>query len=138
MIELSFTNKKKTTTHKRRNDPNDLFRRALHEQINGVIAEQNGVAPTVKRFRFREEVDRPLRKWWWQTGSTYYLTLRYSSQIIRIRENRTILCGNSLKSVEHVLVQLLAALDNYDRDLIDAIEKAYQKTRWKKRPHSQR
>lgn len=138
MINLNLTNKKKQPTTKRRNDPKELFRTSLLEQIDGIVAEQNGQQATVKRIRFHKEVDRPLRKWWWMDGTSFFLTLRYSSQIIRIKDHQSINCGGSLQRVEKVLHQLLTALDKNDLDLIDAIEKAYQKTRWKKRPRSQR
>lgn len=137
MIELNFSDKKKPAAEVRRNDPVKVFRAALQQQCDAVEAELDGETLTIPRRRYHHgkptTVAVPVRKWYWVDDGEYYLVLRYSSQIIRIRDHETINCGATLNDVQSVLQCIMEALDEEDEDVVTALDAAYQRTRWKKR-----
>lgn len=136
MIELNFSDKKKPLAVVRRNDPIAVFRAALKQQLCTVVSAQQNETLTVSRRRYSNgkptTIDVPVRQWWWIDDDAYFLTLRYSSQIIRIRDHETINCGGTLNDVQSVLQRIMEALDEEDEDVMAALNTAYERTRWKK------
>lgn len=135
MIELDFSNKSKPTATTPRNDPCDVFRNALEQQIEAVDAQLNGETYCIQRRRYHggksSYIDVPLRVWWWNDGKSHFITLRYSSQIVRLKQYESIRC-KSLEDVRNVLLQIRAALDVGDEDVLEAVLDAFERTRWKK------
>jgi len=137
MIQLQFSDKSKPPATTPRHNPVDVFRKALGQQIKAVEAQLNDDVYCIQRRRYHGGkptfIDVPLRVWHWLEGNTYYLTLRYSSQVVRINGYESIKCG-TLVHVKLVLEQIRDALDNHDEDVLAALHDAHQRTRWKKRP----
>ncbi|WP_038015106.1 hypothetical protein, partial [Terasakiella pusilla] len=77
-------------------------------------------------------LDVPLRSWWFEHEGEYLITLRYSSQTVAIQGHKSIVAGRSLTDVEEVLTTVLTALDDNDADVVNAVNNAYERTRWKK------
>ncbi|GGF74410.1 hypothetical protein GCM10011332_30670 [Terasakiella brassicae] len=135
MIDLTFSDRSKPTFTKPRSNPVELFRAALQQQIKAAQAAQDGTALNKPQKRFRDgqyiEEKRPVRVWWWADDGLFYITLRYSSQPVRIRGHQSIKC-ESLAKVETALQIVIDALNNGDTDVLEALEDAYQRTRWSK------
>jgi len=136
MIDLNFTDITKPATHVPRKNPLDVFRNALQQQIDACLAAQAGKTYTVKRRRYTNGVDHhievPLRPWWFEHEGEYLINLKYSSQTVSIKSHPTIRAGISLTDVEAVLTTVLTAIEENDPDIVNAVDRAYQKTRWKK------
>jgi hypothetical protein len=136
MIQLDFSNKSKPATTTPRSDPVDVFRKALDQQIKAVEAQLKDDVYCIQRRRYHSGkptyIDVPLRVWWWLEDDTYYLTLRYSSQVIRITGHESIKCG-PLHHVKFILEQIRDALNESDQDVLAALQDAHRRTRWKKR-----
>lgn len=113
-----------------------MFRNALQQQIDACRDAQSGKTYTLKRRRYTNGVDHhievPLRPWWFFHDNEYLITLKYSSQTVAIHDHLTIRAGPTLTDVEAVLTTVLTALDDNDPDIVNAVNRAYQKTRWKK------
>lgn len=136
MIELNFSDKKKPLAVVRQNDPVKVFRSAVEQQLEVVALELTGETFTIQRRRYYHgkptTVAVPVRKWYWADEGEYYLTLRYSSQIVRIRDHESIQCGTTLNDVQSVLQRIVAALNEDDEEVMAALNTAFQRTRWKK------
>jgi len=138
MLNLQFTDQTKPSAVKaRQRDPVIVFKAALTKQIEACRATQSGKTYTVKRRRYtggkETHIDVPLRPWWWQQQTDYYITLRYSSQTVNINDHPTIIAGPTLTDVEEVLTTVLTLLDDNDVNIVNAVNAAYERTRWSKR-----
>ncbi|WP_417832875.1 hypothetical protein, partial [Terasakiella sp.] len=97
MINLNFTDITKPAAHIPRKNPLDVFKAALTKQIDACRAAQSGKTYTLKRRRYTGSqehfIDVPLRPWCWQHEGQYYVTLKYSSQAVAIKGNKSIVAG---------------------------------------------